>query len=290
MKYNKTLKICFLALVASIMLLPGSLQFFDTSNSVLIAAPKADLWDKWTAHNPDSDESLDHQIWENFLAENLISDHPSGVNRVRYSEVTTVGKKSLDNYLSYLQGIKISSHNRKVQKAYWINFYNALTVKVILDHYPVKSIRDIDISSGWFDDGPWDAKLVTVEENLLSLNDMEHRILRPIWKDNRIHYVVNCASIGCPNIRPEAFTVENSETLLEQAAIDYINHKRGVFLIDQDELLASSIYDWYGVDFGDSEKALIDHFLLYAKQDLKAQLETFKGDIDYDYDWNLNKP
>ena len=223
MKYNKTLKICFLALVASIMLLPGSLQFFDTSNSVLIAAPKADLWDKWTAHNPDSDESLDHQIWENFLAENLISDHPSGVNRVRYSEVTTVGKKSLDNYLSYLQGIKISSHNRKVQKAYWINFYNALTVKVILDHYPVKSIRDIDISSGWFDDGPWDAKIITIEGELISLNDIEHRILRPLWGDNRVHYALNCASIGCPDLNMRAYYPETLDTTLDENAYKYIN-------------------------------------------------------------------
>ncbi len=106
--------------------------------------------------------------------------------------------------------------------------YNALTVKVILDNYPVKSIRDIDISPGLLNDGPWDAKLLTIEGKEVSLNDIEHRILRPIFLDNRIHYAVNCASSGCPNLQPEAFTVENTEELLDRGAREYIAHERGV--------------------------------------------------------------
>jgi hypothetical protein len=268
----------------------GLILFLTMMVNVTYAAPKSDLWPRWEANDVNSTEIVNHQAWSKFLTDYLIIDHPSGVNRVRYNEVINLGKDQLTNYLAYLQRIRISEFNRKEQKAYWINFYNALTVKVILDHYPIKSIRDIDISSGWFADGPWDAKLVKVEDSQLSLNDMEHRILRPIWKDNRIHYAVNCASIGCPNLIATVFTGENSDQLLNQAAIDYINHNRGVSVIDDDEIKVSSIFNWYGIDFGDSEKGLIKHILKYAHQKLKNKLETFDGDIDYDYNWNLNEP
>lgn len=258
--------------------------------NTLYSAPKSDLWPKWEAHNPAATETINHQSWSKFLTENLISNHESGVNRLNYATVSKTVKGQLNSYIDYLQSIKITDYNRKEQKAYWINFYNALTVKVILDHYPVKSILDIDISSGWFSNGPWDAKLVEVEGQKLSLNDMEHRILRPIWKDNRIHYAVNCASIGCPNLSPEVFTAGNSDQLLDKSASDYINHSRGVMLIEEDEIKVSSIFDWYAVDFGDSDKALIDHILKYANQQLTQQLNDFDGDIDYDYNWNLNAP
>ncbi len=91
---------------------------------------------------------------------------------------------------------------RAEQFPFWINLYNALTVKVVLDHYPVEIIRDIDISPGLFADGPWGKKLVTVEGEALSLDDIEHRILRPIWKDPRLHYVLNCAALGVPIFSP----------------------------------------------------------------------------------------
>ena len=104
--------------------------------------------------------------------------------------------------------------SRDEQLAYWINLYNALTVKVILDHYPVKSILDIDISPGWFSIGPWGKKLVAVEGVEISLDDIEHRILRPIWRDPRIHYALNCAAVGCPNLLREAFTGATAEVLL----------------------------------------------------------------------------
>jgi len=268
----------------------GLVIFLITMANVLYSAPKPDLWPKWEVNNAESAETINHQILSKFLADYLVTNHPSGVNRLQYRKVVKLDKERLDQYINDLQSLKISTFNRKEQKAYWINFYNALTVKTILDHYPIKSIRDIDISSGWFSDGPWDAKLVEVEGSKLSLNDMEHRILRPIWKDNRIHYAVNCASIGCPNLRPEVFTGGNSEQLLNQAAIDYINHQRGVSFVDKDEIKVSSIYNWYGVDFGASEQGLIKHLLKFSNQKLKNQLTDFEGDIEYDYDWNLNEP
>ena len=86
----------------------------------------------------------------------------------------------------------------------------------------------------------------------VSLNDIEHRILRPIWKDARIHYAVNCAAVGCPNLRRTAFTGDNAESLLELAARDYVNNPRGARFDDGGGLVVSSLYSWYREDFGGS--------------------------------------
>ena len=176
--------------------------------------------------------------------------------------------------------------NRVEQKAYWINLYNGFTVKLILDNYPVKSI--LKISNGLIKSGPWNMKLLNVEGEDLALNDIEHRILRPIWKDNRIHYAVNCASLGCPNLQPEPYTSENTEALLDRAAREYVNHSRGVSF-EGNQLKLSSIYNWYQADFGGSKETLIRDLQKFALGDLAVKLQGFDGRIKYSYDWNLNE-
>ena len=252
------------------------------------SAPKPDLWSRFEKNNPESAAEVDHGLWGEFLVKYLITDHPSGISRVRYSAVEPADRQKLADYVKRLQAVEVDSLNRAAQKAYWINFYNALTVKVVLDHYPVKSIRDIDISPGLFSNGPWDAKLVRVQGEDVSLNDMEHRILRPIWKDNRIHYAVNCASLGCPKLQPEPFTARNVESLLEKAAGEYINHPRGA-RFEGDRLVVSSIYSWFRVDFGNSDEDLVRHLLRYARGDLGEKLRNFRGAVDNAYDWALNE-
>lgn len=251
-----------------------------------LAAPKPDLWPRWEAHDPASTTTVNHEAWNLFLAKYLVTGHPSGVNRARYAEVGAEDKAALGRYITSLAATPVSKLTRAEQKAYWINVYNALTVKVILDHYPVESIRDI--KSGWFSPGPWDLKLATVEGEKVSLNDIEHRILRPIWQDNRVHYAVNCASIGCPNLQPEAFTAENTERLLARAAREYVNHPRGA-RVEGATLIASSIYDWFQVDFGGSEAGVLEHLRQVAEGELAVALQSFRGKISYAYDWNLNE-
>lgn len=180
----------------------------------------------------------------------------------------------------------ISHYNRNEQLAFWINLYNAVTVKVMLDNYPVLSIRDI--KSGFFTPGPWDKDLVTVENTALTLNDIEHRILRPVWQDARIHYAVNCASIGCPNLQSTAFTSDNVESLLDTAAIEYINHRRAV-RVKNGKLQVSSIYNWYKVDFGGTDMSVIDHIRQYAKPALVSALKDIDEiENDNHYDWRVN--
>ena len=250
------------------------------------AAPKSDLWDRWTAHQPGSTLVPDHQAWSDFLGRYLVTSALDGINRVDYAGVTAEDRDRLKQYLLRLQEIPVSRLSRVQQLPYWINLYNAFTVHLVLEHYPLDSI--VDIRFGFFDFGPWDEKLLRIEGEEVSLNDIEHRILRPIWKDPRLHYALNCASLGCPNLQPKAFNSENVESLLASGARVYINHSRGMRFEDEDKLVLSKIYDWYGVDFGDNEKKLLQHLMFYAKPKMKKRLLAFSGDIGFEYDWDLN--
>ncbi|MEP3115193.1 DUF547 domain-containing protein [Nisaea sp.] len=250
------------------------------------AAPKAALWDIWEAHDPGSTIVLDHMAWDRFL-EHHVRPGSDGINRVAYDEVTAADRKALDGYIGALAAMPVGSLSRAAQQAFWVNLYNALTVRVVLEHYPVASIRDIDISPGFFADGPWGKKLVTVESEELSLDDIEHRILRPIWRDPRIHYAVNCASLGCPNLHTRAMTAENAEAFLEDAARAFINHPRGARIEDGD-LRVSSIYAWFEADFGGDDAGVIAHLRDYANGELAAGLSGVSRIAGDDYDWRLN--
>jgi hypothetical protein len=250
------------------------------------AAPKAVLWERWTAHDAAAETRINHDSWGMFLRRYLKTGS-DGLNRIAYGEVTPEDALGLEGYISDLTAISISDYARPEQMAYWINLYNALTVQVILEHYPVESIRDIDISPGFFSDGPWGKKLVTIESETVSLDDIEHQILRPIWQDPRIHYAVNCASIGCPNLQPTPYQADHLDRQLDQAAIDFINHSRGVEVRDG-RIKTSSIYAWFEEDFGGDDKGVIAHLKAFAEPDLAMKLEKFDRIADHHYDWRLN--
>jgi len=259
---------------------------FLTAAFPVSAAPVKKLWAKWAQNSPDSGISPDHGVWDTFL-KTFVKDDPAGLNRVDYAGVTDADKNALAGYLTQLAATPVLSLNRDEQQAYWINLYNALTVQVILDHFPVATIRDIDISPGLFSDGPWGKKLIDIEGEPVSLDDIEHRILRPIWNDPRQHYALNCASVGCPDLIARAYTAADMERLLNENAAAYVNSPRGVRIQDGG-IVASSIYDWFAEDFGGSEKGVILHLAQYATGAGKAALEKAAGIDDYDYDWSLN--
>ena len=274
---------CRFILTGFIVVLLASLTVNQASG-----APAAKLWSYWQAHDPDSVVVVDHSDWDNILKRYVDARHPSGINRFHYGNVLEQDKYALKNYLKKMQKIKVTGLNRTAQKAYWINLYNGLTVHLILVHYPVKSIREIDISPGIFNDGPWDARLLKIEGHDVSLNDIEHRILRPIWRDNRIHYAVNCASLGCPNLQPQAYTADNLEEFLEKGARQFINHPRGVKFI-KTRLQVSSIYNWFQEDFGGSDAGVIEHLEKYLAGESADKLKTIDRRLKYQYDWRLNE-
>lgn len=234
-----------------------------------------------------SSADIDHSQWQEFLSETIVTTHPSGVNRLDYSVLTPKQISSLENYLIRMRSIDPRQYSRSAQFAYWVNLYNALTVKLVIDYYPINSIRQI--KSGLFSVGPWGKKIQHVAGVDLSLDDIEHKILRPIWQDPRIHYAVNCASIGCPNLLAQAFTAANTEKLLNLAARQYINHPRGV-TIDNGKLHISSIYHWYKEDFGGDIDGIIDHLSQYAEPSLFELLNQDFYRYDHAYDWDLNRP
>ena len=245
------------------------------------AAPKADLWERWTRHDPAANGRVDHSGWDALLGRYL-TQHADGIVRVDY-QALAARRSDLRTYLALLADTPVSTFARPEQFAFWVNLYNALTLDVVLEHWPVNSIRDIDISPGLFANGPWGAKLAIVEGVDVSLDDIEHRILRPIWKDPRIHYAVNCASIGCPNLAKRAYTGDRLEAMLNAGAQDYVGHPRGVS-VRNGRVTASKIYDWFQEDFGGTEAGVLAHLRQYGADGLQSA----GGIDDYAYDWSLN--
>ena len=263
-----------------------------TAASLLLGGPAAIAQDADIAHafaaaTPESRIVIDHAEWAALLGRYLHAD-PGGINRFAYGAVTPADHARLKTYIARLQTISPRALNAHEQHAFWINLYNALTIEVVLDHYPVKSIRDI--SSGWFTFGPWDLPLATVAGRSLTLNNIEHDILRKNWRDPRVHYALNCASLGCPNLAPLPYSGGSLDRELDTAAHAFVNHPRAVWLRNG-RLVLSNIYNWYAKDFGDgSYAAVIAHIRHYADATLAAQLTRQATMSAYQYDWQLNAP
>jgi hypothetical protein len=253
----------------------------------LTPASADDLDQYFSTHNPSATMTVDHSVWERILSTYVVAS-PDRINRFAYGRVSSSDKKVLKAYLTALQGVQVTALKADEQRAFWINLYNALTIDVVLDHYPVKSIKDISLGGGFFASGPWKKTLVTVEGRALSLDNIEHDILRKVWRDPRVHYAVNCASMSCPNLMVKAFTAANLDRMLTQGARDYVNHPRGV-RVDNGKVYLSQIFEWYRKDFGASEADVLTHVAGYAEPGLKAQLRGVTRVADYSYDWSLNE-
>ncbi|MEM1052440.1 MAG: DUF547 domain-containing protein [Pseudomonadota bacterium] len=239
------------------------------------------LGDESFASNTGSDDTIDHSAWDVLLQE-FVSEGADGVNLVDYQRFKGDASDALASYLESMQATSIESFGRDEQFAFWVNLYNAATVDVILKNLPLDSIRDI----GLLGSGPWKDDAVTVAGRTLSLDNIEHDILRPEWQDVRIHYAVNCASIGCPNLARRAYTADALEDMLEDAARAFVNHPRG-FGGEPDDLIASNIYEWYQGDWG-TEQDVLAHARQYAEGPAAALLEEAQAIGGYAYDWSLN--
>ncbi len=245
-----------------------------------------DLAAIFSRHDAKFAATVDHAAWGKLLAA-YVRTGADGVNRVAYAAFKANDHRTLRVYLDGLQRVAVTRFNRAEQFAYWVNLYNAATIDIVLRHYPVASIRDIAISPGLFAKGPWGKKIVRVEGTELSLDDIEHKILRPLWRDPRVHYAVNCASIGCPDLARAPYSAARLEAMLDAAARGYINHPRGV-VVRNGAVSASSLYSWYARDFGGSDRDILDHLRRYAAPALARQLAAAERIDAYDYDWRLN--
>jgi len=249
------------------------------------AAPPAESWSFWDVSDESSAAVVDHGPWQVFLNKYLSADE-DGINRVAYGAVSNEDRAALNDYLQNLASRDPRQLRRAEQFAYWVNLYNGLTVEVVLRNAEKATIRRM--GKRLFSIGPWDDALIAVAGQALSLNDIEHRILRPIWRERRIHYAVNCASLGCPSLADRAYAAANTERLLAAGEMDYINHPRGVSFDSRGRLTLSELYQWYRQDFASDEKALLD-YLADHHQRLGPELRGYQGRIRYDYNWSLNR-
>lgn len=231
------------------------------------------------------DEAPDPSPWQAFLSRYLDASAPDGINRVRYPAVTPADKAALETWIKAMQAAAPSAMPAPAQRAYWINLYNAQTVATVLRAWPMKSIRDIKLPGS--QNGPWDAKLLKVEGRDITLNDIENGILRKRWPDPRIHFALNCASLGCPNLAPKPYAAADLEARLDQGAKDFLKSPRGLAFTDKG-LRLSSIFDWYKGDFGKDQAEVLSTLAEFAPPGTAAKLKGYAGKVEYQYDWTLN--
>jgi hypothetical protein len=232
-------------------------------------------------------ETLDHGGWTRLLARH-VSRGADGVDRVDYRawQASAADRSALAGYLSMLQAKDPRRLTRNGQMAYWANLYNAETIRLVLAAWPVGSIQDIRPNPLAI--GPWKTPTLSVMGTILSLDQIEHRILRAGFKDPRVHYALNCASVSCPDLRRQAWTADSLETDLDVAARAYVNHPRGARMV-RGKLVVSSIYVWFKADFGGDDAGVIAHLSRYAEPALKTQLATVSSIGGNAYDWRLNQ-
>lgn len=224
-----------------------------------------------------------HADWTRLLGTYVeVSD--DGVNRVDYGALKANASDSaaLNTYIASFETLDFDALTADEQFAAWANLYNAVTVQHIIERYPIKSIRNGYII------GPWKDVKTIANGREVSLDAIEHDILREEWEEPRVHYAVNCASYGCPNLLPKAWTADTLDEDLDAAARDYINHPRGVTIRNNGTLQVSQIYKWFREDFGGSKEGVIEHLLEHADEDLTAQIRAKPRISKHDYDWSLN--
>ncbi len=189
-------------------------------------------------------------------------------------------EKELDRYLTYLNNTtpkKSWSDNQA--KSFWINAYNAYTIKLILKNYPLKTILDIQKEGKT----AWEIPFAKVGGTMYTLNQIEHEILRKKYNDSRIHVAVNCASMSCPALLNRAFTAKNIEKLLDKGIKNFINDPFRN-MIHEDEVYLSQIFNWFKNDFT-QQGDLITFINKYSNVKIKANAV-----IKYkEYNWQLNK-
>lgn len=207
-----------------------------------------------------------HSAWNSILQANVTAS-----GKVNYAAIKNKSA-DLDAYLNSLsKNPPQASWGKSAQLAYWINVYNAYTVKLIVDNYPVTSITNLHSGK------PWDVKWINIGDKSYSLNNIENDIIRPKFNEPRIHFAVNCAALSCPPLLNKAWTAKNLEYNLERQARAFINNSRYNQISDKG-VKVSKIFDWYGQDFGDLAAYLN-----------KYSTEKVKGNIGFlEYDWGLN--
>ena len=226
---------------------------------------------------PGQASTVDHEIWAGLLGKYIT---PGGVDYTGFK----TDENRLDQYLKVLENTDPEKLPRNEQYAYYINAYNAWTIKLILSGYPgVKSIKDF----GTIFKSPWEKKWVRINGKVITLDDVEHNILRPRFKDPRVHFAINCSAVSCPPLRPEPYLGHTLDQQLDDSTRAFVNAANS-YRLEGNTLYVSRIFKWFSEDF--NEDAL-EFYMQYAEGDLKKKLTGQKDTIRVKYlhyDWSLN--
>lgn len=221
-------------------------------------------------------EPPDHSIFDN-----LLKHHVTG-GVVDYKGLKRQEAR-LDRYLDLMETIKPEGLADKDRFAFYVNLYNAWTIKLILTGYPdVESIKDM----GSLFRSPWKKKIVRMHGETVTLDYVEHEVLRPDFKDPRVHFAINCAAKSCPPLRSEAYRGNILNEQLNDSTIAFINDPQENYL-EGNTLYVSRIFDWFEEDFN-GVRRFVRH---YARGDLKTKLQRLGNKVrvrHLDYDWSLN--
>jgi hypothetical protein len=229
------------------------------------------------AAGPAVADTVDHSLFGRLLAAYV----NNGV--VDYKGLK-VHEADLDRYLTGLAAVDPAALPAPERFAFYVNAYNAWTIKLILMHYPgIASIKE----TGSFFRSPWKKRFVALEGRTMTLDEIEHDTLRAEFKDPRIHFAVNCASKGCPPLYHEPFEGRTLEHQLDDATRRFINDPAH-YRLEDGTLYVSKIFEWYGEDFNHDPIAF---FLRFAEGDLEIRLTRQRDQLKVrylDYDWSLN--
>lgn len=235
-----------------------------------------------------------HPIDNNYTAYAGLLDKYVENGRVNYTELKR-NSSILDSLVTSLEGSDLNGLNEKQKIAFYINAYNLITIKSIVDAYPVNSIKNIN--------GAWDKKKWNVADNKLTLNDIEHEILRKEFSEPKIHFAIVCASIGCPPLLSKPFLADSLEKQLEMVSNNFVSDENyNILDIEFKSAKLSSIFDWFGEDFVDQyydssnfnhlskkENASLNFIISQFPPDEQEKLKQLEFKINYlDYDWSLN--
>ena len=227
-----------------------------------------------------ADDEFSHELFDQVLQKYVDSQ-----GRVNYAGLKS-DPGTLESYLNLL-AVNAPSDKATFQTglAFWINAYNALTIKGVLDHYPTTSVRKIKLFGGFFSSIKFQ-----VGGRSYTLDNIEHDIIRYEFGDPRIHFALVCASLGCPILENRAFVPETLEERLDNVAANFINNPEKVRLDRENGVLyLSQIFEWYAEDFEDTHNGVIDFIAEYLPETDAAFLKREKVQLQYlQYDWSLN--
>jgi hypothetical protein len=191
---------------------------------------------------------------------------------------------ALGTYVDALEAVDPDALESDAAFAYWINLYNATTLELVLAHYPVDSIKDI----GSLFKSPWKKKLVEVNGEALSLDEIENDIIRKRFSDARFHFALNCASIGCPELLREAYVAEHLDRQLESVTRGALNDPRWVDLSGE-EARITKIFDWYREDFVGHSGSVAAFIAAYRDEPAETLIPRLADAKSASYDWALNE-